>query len=86
MNNIRTHNTLSNTSSPSTSPRLVMERFCKLEECDRSFDRKFWQAQDATARFAAAWELVVNAYDIKGRDVRELEFQRSVEHFQRQEH
>lgn len=68
-----------------TSKRIVMERFCKLEDCDRSFDRAFWQAQDATARFSAAWELVVNIYRIKGKDVRQLELQRSIEHFQRQE-
>lgn len=61
-----------------------MERFCRIEECDQSFDRAFWQAQDATARFAAAWELVMNAYRFKGHDVRQLQLQKSVEHFQRQ--
>ncbi|MCC6221466.1 MAG: hypothetical protein IT291_09535, partial [Deltaproteobacteria bacterium] len=32
----------------------AMARKGKLDELDRSFDYKFWQAQSATARFAAA--------------------------------
>jgi hypothetical protein len=62
---------------------VVMERIGKLEELDRSFDLAFWQAQDSTARFAAAWELVILAYRMKGKDVSELRLQRTVEHFQR---
>jgi hypothetical protein len=34
----------------------VMERYGKLEEHDRSFDVRFWQAQDPQARMMAAWE------------------------------
>ncbi len=45
-----------------TKPRFVMERKGKLEDLDRSFDLTFWQAQDDTARCAAAWELVVLAH------------------------
>ena len=66
-----------------TATDVVMERYGKLEDLDRSFDIAFWQAQSATARFAAAWELVVDAYRIKGKDVSQLRLQRSVEHFQR---
>ena len=29
----------------------------KIEQMDRSFDLKFWQAQNPTARFDASWEL-----------------------------
>jgi hypothetical protein len=60
-----------------------MERMTKLEDLDRSFDIAFWQAQDSTARFAAAWELVVDYYRFKGKDASELRLQRSVEAFQR---
>jgi hypothetical protein len=61
-----------------------MERTGKLEELDRSFDLKFWQAQSDAARFAAAWELVVHSFIIKGKDVSQLRLQRTVEHFQQQ--
>jgi hypothetical protein len=60
-----------------------MEHFIKLKDLDRSFDLAFWQSQDATARFAAAWELVLIAYKIKGKDTSQLRLQRSVEVFQR---
>ena len=61
-----------------------MERTGRIEELDRSFDLAFWQAQSPTARFEAAWELIIHAYKVKGQDVRQLRLQRSVESFQRQ--
>jgi hypothetical protein len=60
-----------------------MERKGKLKDLDRSFDLEFWQSQTDTERFAAAWELVVMAYRLKGKSVRQLRLQRSVETFQR---
>ena len=60
-----------------------VERTGKIEELDRSFDIAFWQAQNATERFAAAWELVVHSYIIKGKDAGQLRLQRTVENFQR---
>lgn len=60
-----------------------VERTGKIEEMDRSFDIKFWQAQSDADRFAAAWELVVHSYIIKGKDVSELRLQRDIENFQR---
>ena len=62
-----------------------MERKGKISELDRSFDLKFWQMQPPTARFEAAWELIVHAWRVKGNDVRQLRLQRSVETFQRQQ-
>lgn len=61
-----------------------VERRGRIEELNRSFDLKFWQAQNPVARFAAAWELVVHAWIVRGNDVRKLRLQRSVENFQRQ--
>jgi hypothetical protein len=61
------------------------ERRRKLVDLDRSFDLQFWQAQSPQARFAAAWELIVHASVIKGKDVRQLRLQRSTETFQRQQ-
>ena len=61
---------------------LVMERTGKVSESDRSFDIEFWQRQGSPAIFAAAWELVVEAYRFKNREF-ELSFQRSVESIKR---
>jgi hypothetical protein len=61
---------------------LVMERIGKVSESDRSFDIEFWQRQGSTAIFAAAWELVVDAYRFRNRES-ELTFQRSVESIKR---
>ena len=60
-----------------------VERTGKIEELDRSFDLKFWQAQSDADRFAAAWELVIHSYIIKGKDVNQLRLQRTIENFQR---
>ena len=64
-------------------PHLIMERRGKLADLDRSFDLHYWQAQSDTARFEAAWELVLTAQRMQGRHVRQLRLQRSVESFQR---
>ena len=62
----------------------IVERTGRLEELDRSFDLKFWQAQSDADSFAAAWGLVLHSYIIKGKDVSQLRLQRTVERFQRQ--
>ena len=63
----------------------MIERRGKLEDLDRSFDIEFWQAQSPQARMAATWELIVQAEKIKGRDIRQLRLDRSVESYQRQQ-
>lgn len=63
----------------------IVERRGIIEDLDRSFDLKFWQAQTPAARFEATWELIVHASRIKGYDVRQLRLHRSVESFQRQQ-
>jgi hypothetical protein len=62
---------------------FIMERVGKVGESDRSFDAEFWQRQGSTAIFAAAWEMVVEAYRFRNRES-ELSFQRPVESIQRQ--
>ncbi len=62
----------------------AMERTGKIEELDRSFDVQFWQAQPPAERLAAGWQLVVDSYRIKGKDLSELRLQRTVETLQRQ--
>jgi hypothetical protein len=62
----------------------MIARKGKLEELDRSFDIRFWQAQSPAARFQATWELVLHVAKVKGLDVRQLRLQRSVEKYGRQ--
>lgn len=50
----------------------------KIEELDRSFDYEYWQSKSPTARFAAAWELVLEYHvGILGEDEDKLRLQRS---------
>ena len=69
-------------SAASRSSHFV-ERFTRIEDADRSFDLAFWQSQSDSARFAAAWELVVTAHRWKGGNTDELRLQRSVEAYGR---
>ena len=62
------------------SKPFIMERVGKVSESNRSFDIEFWQRQGSTAIFAAAWEMVVEAYRWKNKSDAELTFQRTVEH------
>jgi len=62
---------------------LVMERLGLLSETNREFDVAFWQAQDAAARFAAAWEQIEFYHELKGLPKDELRLQRSIEVIQR---
>lgn len=70
------------TALPGVQSRPMMERWGKLAEMDRSFDLRFWQSQDATARLAAVWELVVTAYALKGQDANAFRLARHIESFQ----
>ncbi len=62
---------------------VVMTRYGKIEDMDRSFDVEFWQAQDATARINAGWELVEFYHKLKGEKVARR-LQRTVASLQRQ--
>jgi hypothetical protein len=61
--------------------RNFVERRGKIDDMDRSFDLKFWQAQTPTMRFDAPWELIVHYMKVKGHDVRQIRLQRSVENY-----
>ena len=76
----------SSTSVPSQIPQedsrrspVVMENVGNVKEMNREFDVTFWQAQDAAARFRAAWEQVEFYYSLKGLPKDELRLQRTVE-------
>jgi hypothetical protein len=61
----------------------IVERYGKLGDLDRSFDLRFWQEQPEAARFAAAWDLILLAWRVRGEDVGQRRLQRTVESFQR---
>ena len=61
----------------------VMWRAVPLDRADRDFDLIFWQAQPPAARFAAAWELVQDAWTMKCRPTHELRLQRTAHHLER---
>ena len=49
------------------------------QDDDKLLDYEYWDKLGDEAKFEAAWELVVQAYEINGLDQNELRFQRSVE-------
>ena len=69
--------------SEESKPRVIMERLTRLKDADRSFDIEFWQRQGDAAIFAAAWEMVVLAHKLKGRNLNELRFQKTLKKLQR---
>lgn len=60
-----------------------MERLGRVSESDRSFDIEFWQKQGPSAIFAAAWQMVIDTYKLKGWSDSELRLQRSIEKLER---
>lgn len=63
--------------------RQITGRLVKRGEAEKEFDREFWRRAGHEARFAAAWQMVVESYLFRGRDAGELRLQRSVENLQR---
>jgi len=55
----------------------------KLEDAERYPDVAYWQSQSDAKKFDAAWQMVLEAYAIKGEDISELRLQRSVGGLQR---
>lgn len=67
----------------SREEKVRMGRLVKVRETDRSFDHEFWQAMGPEARFAAAWQMVLEVYAIKGGHTGEPRLQRSVQNIER---
>ncbi len=57
--------------------------FGKMEDFNQKDSIKYWQKQSAEVRLNAVWELVEDAWKLKGKDINELRFQRSVALFKR---
>ena len=63
--------------------RVIMERLIRRDEDNGEFDREFWRRVGPEKRFAAAWEMVSEAYFFKGQHAGESRLQRSVQHIER---
>ncbi len=55
----------------------------RIEDAERYPDIDYWQSQPDAKKFDAAWQMVIEAYAIKGEDISELRLQRSVGGLQR---
>lgn len=69
----------------SVEKRDIKVWYGKLDEAEKFPDLVYWQAQSGTAKFAAAWEMVLEAHALKGEDLSESRLQRSVASIQRRE-
>lgn len=65
--------------------RTVTEWYGRLEDAERFPDLAYWQSQDDETKFAAAWEMVIEAHQIRGEDIRESKLDKSVGGLQRRE-
>ena len=64
--------------------RTITTRLSRFgERPDREFDIQFWQGLTSEARADAVWEMVLDYWQMKGKDANELRLQRSVESIQR---
>ena len=64
--------------------RRIEERLARIEDKGK-FDRDFWRRAGHEARFAASWEMVVEAELIRGKTPCELRLVKSVERLFRRE-
>jgi hypothetical protein len=65
--------------------RKITVWYGKLEDAEKFPDLQYWQRQTDAAKFAAAWEMVLEAHALKGEDLSESRLQRSVASLQRRE-
>jgi hypothetical protein len=61
--------------------RKMTARLIRIKDDDRSYDLEFWQQAGEQARFAAAWQMVLDMKAIRGEDGRQSRLQRSVEKY-----
>ncbi len=65
--------------------KKIWERIAPLSKADRSFDIEFWQAQSASVRFRAAFDMLKDFYRLKGKKTNAytLRLQRTVENLKK---
>lgn len=66
-----------------TQRRKMTAWYGRLKDAEKYPDVKYWQSQPDSKKFEAAWQMVIDAYAMKGEDIRELRLQRSVGGLQR---
>jgi len=69
----------------SAEKRNITVWYGRLEDAEEFPDLQYWQAQSDATKFAAAWEMVLEAHALKGEDLSESRLQRSVASLQRRE-
>ena len=69
----------------SVEKRNITIWYGRLEDAERFPDLQYWQSQSDAAKFAAAWEMVLEAHALKGEDLSESRLQRSIAGLQRRE-
>lgn len=62
---------------------IFEENYQRIKGDRRSFDIRFWQSQGDRAIFEAAWEMLLDYFLIRGKDVNNLRLQRTVESFRK---
>ncbi len=65
------------------SPRTLTEWYGRLEDAEPFPEIRYWQAQSDAAKFAAVWEMVLEAHQLKGEDLSESRLQRTIGGLQR---
>lgn len=65
------------------SKRKITARLINIKDNNRSFDLEFWQQSGVEARFAAAWQMVLDMIAIRGEDGSQSRLQRSIENIER---
>ena len=65
------------------SQRVITEWYGKLEDAMPFPDLDYWREQGDDAKFKTAWEMVIEAHQMKGEDLSESRLQRTVASFQR---
>ena len=63
--------------------KIIKSRLVPLCQMDRSFDLEFWDKVGVQGRFEATWQMALEAYAIRGENVRESRLQRSVQNIRR---
>lgn len=63
--------------------RKIKERYGRIEDVGRRFDREFWQSTGDEAIFDAVWEMIVDYTILRGDNADEFRIQRTVESFRK---
>ena len=69
----------------SVEKRDIKVWYGRLDEAEKFPDLQYWQGQSSMAKFATAWEMVLEAHALKGEDLSESRLQRAVASLQRRE-